>query len=136
GEALARDNDTLLVSGEAELMRDASNRPDVVVDAAARNTRENARGVAAAAHELGADEIVVVTSSWHALRAPTLVRAAVRPGAPVSSSSPGGRPSPRLALREVACLAVLPVHARALARAREASEQRVRRSPVSGARGG
>jgi uncharacterized SAM-binding protein YcdF (DUF218 family) len=136
GEALARHGDTLLVSGEAELMRDASNRTDVVVDAAARNTRQNAKGVAAAARDLGADEIVVVTSSWHALRARTLVRAAAGPEIPVSSSSPSGRPSPRLALRELACLAVLPLHARALARARQAGEQRVGGSPVSGARGG
>ena len=136
GEALAHGDDTLLVSGEAALMRDASNRPDVVVDGAARNTRENARGVAATAHELGATEVVVVTSSWHALRARTLVRAAVGPDVQVSSSSPPGRPSPRLALREVACLAVLPLHARALAHARKAGEQRVGRSPVGGARGG
>ena len=136
GEALVRSGDTLLLSGEAELMRDASSRPDVVVDPAARNTRENARGVAAAAHEAGADEIVVVTSAWHAPRARVLVRAATGPGIPVSSSSPPGRPSPRLALRELACLAVLPLHARALARARQAGEQRVGRSPVGGARSG
>lgn len=136
GEALAHEDDTVLLSGEAQLMRDASSRADVVVDAAARNTRENAKGVAAAARELGADEIVVVTSSWHAPRARVLVRAAVGPDVPVSSSSPAGRPSPRLALREVACLAVLPLHARALARARQAGDQRVGRSPVGGARGG
>jgi hypothetical protein len=136
GEALARWNDSVLLSGEAELMRDASSRPDVLVDTAARNTRQNAEGVAAAARDLGADEIVVVTSSWHALRARTLVRAAAGPGIAVSSSSPRGRPSPRLVLRELACLAVLPLHARALARAREAGEQRVGGSPVGGARGG
>ena len=136
GEAVTRGDDMLLVSGEAELMRDASSRPDVVVDAAARNTRENAKSVAAAARELGADEIVVVTSSWHAPRARALVRAAAGPGIAVSSSSPSGRPSPLLALRELACLAVLPLHARGLARSRQAGEQRVRRSPVGGARGG
>jgi uncharacterized SAM-binding protein YcdF (DUF218 family) len=136
GEALARDDDRVLLSGEAELMRGASSRDDVVIDPAARNTRENARGVAAAARELGADEVVVVTSSWHATRARTLVQAAVGPEIPVTSSSPPGRAPVRLALRELGCLAVLPVHARALARARDSSEQRVGRSPVGGARGG
>lgn len=136
GEALARPGDTVLLSGEAELMRDAATRGDLVVEAAARNTRENAKGVAAAARELGADEIVVVTSSWHALRARTLARAAVGPEIQVTSSSPRGRPPVRLALRELACLVVLPLHAWALARARQGGEQRVGRSPVGGARGG
>jgi len=135
-EALARDDDTVLLSGEAELMRGASSRADVVVDPDARNTRDNARGVAAAARELGADEVVVVTSSWHAPRARALVRAATGPEIPVTSSSPPGRAPVRLALRELGCLAVLPLHARALARARESGEQRVGRSPVGGARGG
>jgi uncharacterized SAM-binding protein YcdF (DUF218 family) len=136
GETLAREDDVVLLSGEAELMRDAAARSDVIVDSAARNTRENAKGVAAAARERGADEVVVVTSAWHALRARTLVRAAIGPEIPVTSASPRGRAPVRLALRELACLAVLPLHARALARAREAGEQRVGRSPVGGARGG
>ena len=136
GETLARAEDVVLLSGEAEVMRDAASSAEVIVDAEARNTRENAKGVAAVARELGADEVVVVTSAWHAVRARTLVRAAVGPEIPVNSSSPRGRPPVRLALRELACLAVLPLHARALARAREAGEQRVGRSPVGGARGG
>ena len=136
GEALAGEDDALLVSGEAELMRDAASRAGLVVDPAARNTRENAKGVAAAAAELGADEVVVVTSSWHAPRARTLVRAAVGPEIAVTSSSPHGRPPVRLVLRELACLVALPLHARELARARQAGEQRVGRSPVGGARGG
>lgn len=135
-EALAGDDDAVLLSGEAELMRDASPRGEVILDGSARNTRENAKGVAAAARELGADEVVVVTSSWHAFRARTLVRAAAGDGVAVTSSSPPGRPPLRLALRELACLAALPLHARELARAREAGEERVSRSPVRGARGG
>jgi uncharacterized SAM-binding protein YcdF (DUF218 family) len=134
-EALARDDDTVLLSGEAQLMRDASSRSDLVLGAA-RNTRENAVGVAAAARELGADEVVVVTSSWHARRARTLVRAAVGHDVAVTGSSPPGRPPLRLALRELACLTVLPFHARALARGRELREQRVSGAPVRGARGG
>jgi len=135
-EALAADDDTVLLSGEAELMRDASTRAEVVLDSAASTTRENARGVAAAAHELGADEIVVVTSAWHARRARALVRAAVGPDVRVTSSSPSGRPSLGLAARELACLAVLPLHARGLSRSREPGDQRVGGNPVRGARGG
>jgi hypothetical protein len=135
-EALAEDGDAVLLSGEAELMRDASIRAGVVLDSAAGSTRENARGFAAAARELGADEVVVITSAWHAPRARALVRAAVGPGLRVTSSSPPGRPPLRLAARELACLAVLPLHARGLARSREPGEQRVGGSPVRGARGG
>jgi uncharacterized SAM-binding protein YcdF (DUF218 family) len=135
-EALAGDDDTVLFSGEAELMREASTRADVVLDSAATTTRENARGVAAAARELGADEVVVVTSAWHARRARVLVQAAVGREVRVASSSPPGRPPFRLAVRELACLAVLPLHARGLARSRELGEQRVGGSPVRGARGG
>jgi uncharacterized SAM-binding protein YcdF (DUF218 family) len=135
-EALAGDDDTVLFSGEAELMREASTRADVVLDSAASTTRENARGVAAAARELGADEVVVVTSAWHARRARVLVQAAVGREVRVASSSPPGRPPFRLAVRELACLAVLPLHARRLARSRELGEQGVGGSPVRGARGG
>jgi uncharacterized SAM-binding protein YcdF (DUF218 family) len=135
-EALAGDDDTVLLSGEAELMREASTRTEFVLDGAASTTRENARGVAAAAREVGADEVVVVTSAWHAARARALVQAAVGPNVRVTSSSPPGRPPLRLAVREVACLAVLPLHARGLARSREAGDQRVGGSPVRGARGG
>lgn len=135
-EALAGDDDTVLLSGEAELMREASTRTEFVLDGAASTTRENARGVAAAAREVGADEVVVVTSAWHAARARALVQAAVGPEVRVTSSSPPGRPPLRLAVREVACLAVLPLHARGLARSREAGDQRVGGSPVRGARGG
>ena len=135
-EALVGDGDTVLLSGEAELMRDASTRTEFVLDSAASTTRENARGVAAAAREVGADEVVVVTSAWHARRARVLVQAAVGDDISVSSSSPPGRPPLRLAVREVACLAVLPLHARGLARWRELGDQRVGGSPVGGARGG
>ena len=69
--------DAVLLSGEAELMQGAWRGGEVVLDTRARNTRENARGVAEAARRLEADEVVVVTSSWHAFRARTLVRAAI-----------------------------------------------------------
>jgi uncharacterized SAM-binding protein YcdF (DUF218 family) len=114
------EGDAVLLSGEAELMRGAWQAGDVLLDPGARNTRGNAAGVAAAARRLGADEVVVVTSRWHAFRARALVRAALRdPSVAVRSSSPdGGRPL-RLLVRELGCLAVLPFQARALARRAE-----------------
>jgi hypothetical protein len=103
------DADAVLLSGEAELMRPAWRGPEVqfVSDGVARNTRENAVGVAEAARLLGADEVVVVTSRWHAFRARSLVRSLL-PGVRVSSSSPSGRPPFALLAREAACLALLP----------------------------
>jgi uncharacterized SAM-binding protein YcdF (DUF218 family) len=97
--------------GEAELMRAAWNGPPVplVVDPTARTTAENAVRVAAASVELGADEVVVVTSSWHRRRAAALVRAALRgTGIAVTTSSPSGTAPPRLLLRELACLVAVP----------------------------
>ena len=119
-EQLAAPGDTVLLSGwarhtngtgEADLMREAWQGTDVelVADATARNTRENALGVAKAARELGADEVVVVTSGWHAPRARTLVRAAL-PGVSVETSSPPGRRPVALVAREAVCLAALPYH--------------------------
>jgi hypothetical protein len=101
--------DAVLLSGEAELMRPAWRGPEVqfVSDGAARNTRENAVGVAEAARRLGADEVVVVTSRWHAFRARSLVRSLL-PGVRVSSSSPSGRGPLALLAREAACVALLP----------------------------
>jgi hypothetical protein len=111
------DADAVLLSGESELMRPAWTGPEVelVTDGAARNTRENAAGVAAAARRLGADEVVVVTSPWHAPRARMLVRALL-PGVRVTSSSPKGRAPLTLLAREGACLAVLPYQLRRLRR--------------------
>ena len=118
---LVRDGDAVLLSGEANVMRGAWNGGEVLLDPSARNTRQNATGVASAARRLGADEVVVVTSRWHAPRAVALVRAAL-PGVRVTSASPPGRPSVRLLAREAACLAILPLHRRLLARASERGE--------------
>jgi hypothetical protein len=103
------DGDAVLLSGEADVMKPAWNGGDVPVltDVAARNTRQNAAGIAEAARRLGASEVVVVTSRWHAFRARALVRAAL-PRVQVSSSSPPGRPPLALLAREIACLAMLP----------------------------
>jgi uncharacterized SAM-binding protein YcdF (DUF218 family) len=109
-ETVVRDGDAVLLTGEAKLMRGAWAGREALLDSHARNTRENASSVAAAARRLGADEVVVVTSSWHAYRAARLVRAALGPDVSVTSSSPRGRPPATLFAREVACLALLPLH--------------------------
>jgi uncharacterized SAM-binding protein YcdF (DUF218 family) len=119
--------DAVLLSGEAELMQGAWRGGEVVLDTRARNTRENARGVAEAARRLEADEVVIVTSAWHALRARILVRAAIGdPAVTVTSSSPPGPKPVRLLARELACLAALPL---------QLLDQRVGRRPVGGTRG-
>jgi uncharacterized SAM-binding protein YcdF (DUF218 family) len=97
--------------GEAELMHAAWAGPDVplVCDAAAGSTAGNAAGIAAAARALDADEVVVVTSSWHSFRARTLVRSALRGSRIGLEASPApGRPSLWLRVRELACIVALP----------------------------
>ena len=107
-ERLVQEGDVVLLSGEADLMHGVWNGHEVLLDPHARSTRENAKAVAEAAWKVGADEVVIVTSSWHARRARTLVRAAL-PDVPVSSSSPSGDVPVTLRAREAACLAVLPL---------------------------
>jgi uncharacterized SAM-binding protein YcdF (DUF218 family) len=125
--------DAILLSGEAELMQGAWRGGEVVLDTRARNTRENARGVADAVRRLEADEVVVVTSAWHAFRARALVRAAIGdPAVEVTSSSPPGPRPVRLLAREAVCLVALPVQLLLVQRA----DQRVGRRPVGGSRGG
>ena len=107
--------DAVLLSGEAELMRGAWRGGQVELDPRARNTRENARAVAEAARRLEADDVVIVTSDWHAFRARALVRAALHdPSVEVTSSSPPGPRPVKLLAREVACLAALPLQLLAL----------------------
>ena len=108
-ERVVSDDDAVLLSGEAELMHPEWNGHQVLLDHHARNTRENARAVAEAAEEVGAREVVVVTSSWHSFRARALVRANVpRDVEVIASPAPGRAPLPLLA-RELGCLAVLPL---------------------------
>ena len=80
------------------------------VDTSARTTAGNAAGVASLARQLGATEVVIVTSSWHAPRARVLVWAALAgSGVHVRSAPAAGRASVRTAARELGCLAALPV---------------------------
>jgi uncharacterized SAM-binding protein YcdF (DUF218 family) len=109
-ESIVREGDAVLLSGEAELMHGHWRGGRVLLDPDARNTRENALGVAKAAREVGAAEVVVVTSRWHAPRAAALVRTALGHSVPVETSSPPDHPPMHLAAREAACLAALPVH--------------------------
>jgi uncharacterized SAM-binding protein YcdF (DUF218 family) len=99
--------------GEADLMRKAWRGADVplVSESTARSTADNASEVAAVSRRLGADEVVVVTSQWHAPRAAMLFRAALRgSGISVRTSSPRGRPSAWMLAREAACTVALPYH--------------------------
>jgi uncharacterized SAM-binding protein YcdF (DUF218 family) len=117
-EQVAAGTDTVLLSGwarsgnatEAELMRAAWAGQDVqlIADRTARNTRQNALSIAETARRLQASEVTVVTSRWHAFRAGRLVRTAL-PGVPVTTSSPSSRPPIGLAIRELLCVAVLPL---------------------------
>jgi len=114
-ERVAAGADAVLLSGwsrhrhrpsEAELMRRAWRGPEVplLADGDARTTAGNARAVAAAARKVGADEVVLVTSSWHARRARLLVRALLPPHVRLSVvTTPRTRP-PRLIARELATL--------------------------------
>jgi uncharacterized SAM-binding protein YcdF (DUF218 family) len=104
-------------SGEAELMQAAWKGPEtpIVSDTTARNTAQNAAAIARIARELEAEEVVLVTSRWHAPRSALLLRAALRgSGIRVSTSSPSGRPGARLLLRELVCLVGAPYQARRL----------------------
>ena len=110
-QELAASAGTVILSGEAEVMRAAWSGPDVVLldDPQARSTVENARNVAKAAHELGARNLLVVTSRWHSIRAGILVRAALRgSGIRVAIEAAGGRPGLLLLARELACFALVP----------------------------
>jgi uncharacterized SAM-binding protein YcdF (DUF218 family) len=131
GERAAEGADAVLLSGwartrrretEAALMRAAWRGPEVplLVDDA-RTTAGNARAVAAAAQELGADEVVVVTSSWHRVRARLLLRAALGPDVTIEVVSPPRSRRPLLVGREGVCLLLLPIQLGAARRARRRS---------------
>lgn len=123
-ERLAGDASALILSGwarrardvpEAELMRAAWAGPEllIVCDPDARTTADNAANVAEAARQLGADELVVVTSRWHRPRARALLRSALRADAiRVTVVGSDGPAPPAVLAREAACLAALPLQLR------------------------
>jgi uncharacterized SAM-binding protein YcdF (DUF218 family) len=90
-----------------------------LIDRGARTTLGNAIGIARAARGVRADEVVLVTSRWHARRATTLVRAALLGTkttvrvATVRGSLTTGR-----GLREVASWTIVPLLALVAARSR------------------
>jgi hypothetical protein len=104
-------------------MRAAWRGPGVplLADVDARTTVGNARAVAAVARELGADEVVVVTSSWHRLRTRLLLRAALGPGVTLELVSPVCSRRSLLLGREAMCLLLLPLQLRAVRRRRSSS---------------
>jgi uncharacterized SAM-binding protein YcdF (DUF218 family) len=119
-ERAAADADAVLLSGwarrrhlpsEAALMREAWSGPDVplLADGDARTTAGNVRALDAAVREVGADEVVLVTSSWHARRARLLARAVLDPAVRFVVATPAPSRPPRLVVREAACL--LPAYA-------------------------
>jgi len=95
---------------EAELMRAAwrGQAREVVVDPDARTTVENMANALNDVLRVGAREVVVVTSSWHAPRAKAALRwLLLHTGVRVRSASPAGR-SRRAWLREVVLWPLLP----------------------------
>ena len=95
---------------EAELMAAAWNgsSAELVVDPDARTTVENAVNALNDVLRVGAREVVVVTSSWHAARSKTAMRWLLRhTGVKVRSASPPGR-SLGASLRELALWPLLP----------------------------
>jgi uncharacterized SAM-binding protein YcdF (DUF218 family) len=117
--AISGPTDVVVLSGwgrngggrsEAELMRNAwrGSAAEVVVDPDARTTVENLANALNDILRVGAREVVVVTSSWHAPRAKAAMRwLLLHTGISVTSVSPEGG-SPRASLRELPLWALLP----------------------------
>jgi uncharacterized SAM-binding protein YcdF (DUF218 family) len=100
---------------EAELMRRVWEGPPerVICDTESRITAENAARVAVLVRELGAREVVVVTSWWHRLRAALLFRLLLRETGALVRVIAAGRPwSVWVLLRELACFALVPAQVR------------------------
>ena len=105
---------------EADLMAAAwrGSTTSVIPETESRSTVGNARAIARYATRVGADEVIVITSSWHRPRAAVLFRVALRgSGARLRVIAPKRTWPVGPVLRELACLVVLPVQlARALRR--------------------
>ncbi len=116
---VATPDDVVVLSGwarvpgsrpEAELMRAAwqGSAREVVVDPDARTTVENLANAVDDVIRVDANEVVVVTSSWHAARATAAMRWLLRGRSVVRAESPPGR-SARGALRELSLWPILPL---------------------------
>ena len=117
---LATADDVVLLSGwarprgarsEAELMRRAwrGAAARILLDDGARHTAENAVHAARVARELGAAEVLVVTSRWHAPRAALLFRWYLRgSGVGVRMASVRGPLAPGPVAREAAVWPLVP----------------------------
>ena len=128
--ALTRPDDVVLFSGwrrgqavatEADLMASRWTAPAraCLVDREARTTLGNAVAVARAARRLDVDEVVIVTSHWHAKRAGVLVRAALAGSGARIRVVAAAEQTPRgHRLREAAAWLAVPVLAAVAARTR------------------
>ena len=139
-EREARPDDVVLLSGraragrnsEADLMARSWRGPaaELVLDHGAASTYGNAVATAALARSLTPDEVVVVTSSWHARRASALVRAAIRDSSTrVSSASAESGRSLRASLRELVCWTLVPLQRNLLERGARARRTAARVGP-------
>ncbi len=90
-----------------------------IVDHSARTTLGNAIVVGQATRRLDANEVVIVTSSWHARRAGFLVRASLLgSGARLRVVKTEETTTPRHGLRELVAWVAVPVLALVAARTR------------------
>jgi uncharacterized SAM-binding protein YcdF (DUF218 family) len=109
------------VASEAELM--AASWSGVprrhLVDRGARTTLGNAIAVGRAARRVDADEVILVTSSWHVRRATVLVRAALLgSGARLRVAAAEETTTPGRGARELMAWTVVPLLALIAARTR------------------
>ena len=125
---VATSDDVVVLSGwarvphgvsEAELMRAAwrGSAREVVVDPDARTTVENLANALNDVLRVGAREVVIVTSSWHAPRAKAALRWLLRhTGVKVRSAAPSSARSWRASFRELPLWLLLPAQLWAVGR--------------------
>jgi uncharacterized SAM-binding protein YcdF (DUF218 family) len=117
---ISSEEDVVVLSGwarvpgtrsEAELMAAAwrGRAGELVVDPDARTTVGNAANALDDVRRVGAREVVIVTSRWHAARARVAFRLVLRgSGVQITAAHPAERWNPRASLRELALWALLP----------------------------
>jgi uncharacterized SAM-binding protein YcdF (DUF218 family) len=122
-EQEAGPSDVVLLSGwargsdaapEAELMAQSWNGHcrRLYIDRSARSTFGNVAAAAALARSVNAQEVILVTSSWHARRAGALLRSALSgTGTRIDVATTDESPTLVTRLRETACWASVPVAA-------------------------